>query len=266
MRKVEARSAIDEARLTELLTAVRPSLNMLLTLQSELQAALASPKGQSLYRESPAIWAGLYELPFLRYIALATVKLGLQQHLSMWAHSADLHATRLQLLAGNTPDPELPTDTAFGEVAALVISLIRNFIAKQHYGVYMNELVASVRDEGSKIAFLKAVRVDRSVLACPTFSAQLAEAELRRDRKFLGSVGSALKEPPKTWDVDEGALRIALQIIRDVGALDQLTPQIAYRLLCENTGLYRAQGDEPPEIGRAVQQECRDRSRMPSSA
>lgn len=240
---------ITEEQLVDLLQRIRPLLSLLIEQQAALQLVIHERQAENLLIAAPRTWAFLYERPFIDHISIAVLVLGLKDQLAQWASlpSDDLHRVRVRLLEGMEVTTELPSDIGMADVLVITTSLIRNLVAKQHYGLYINDLVFRVREFGDEDAFLKAVRVDRSVLACPTFAFVLSVAELATDQEFLSKVASAIKEPRKSWDLKKGAFRVALQIIRDTGALSWLSQDSAYRVLYLQTGLYQGRNGEPPD-------------------
>lgn len=101
----------------------------------------------------------------------------------------------------------------------LVVVLQRNVLSIMLHHRPLSSFVEEVRQgrEGSDDAFFKAVRLDRSILSCSTFSDRLARAELLQEKDFFLRLRSALKGPlKKHWEALQD-LRYAIAILRDMG-------------------------------------------------
>ena len=48
----------------------------------------------------------------------------------------------------------------------------------------LDALVDEAR-EGNDDSFLNAIRIDRSIITCPTFALRIAKAEIKNDKKFF---------------------------------------------------------------------------------
>jgi hypothetical protein len=119
-------------------------------------------------------WSFLYELsfPLLQVVTLAAM--GALEDLVAAAKGPDPLAAILGAIEKEMQD-ENPvvrkgaTAALFSEeeVLALVIATFRSMKSLALYGAYMSELVQRIRD-GSEKAFLDALRVDRTVITCPS--------------------------------------------------------------------------------------------------
>lgn len=99
------------------------------------------------------------------------------------------------------------------------VILQRNILSIMLFHRPLSALVDVVRQGGEDAdeAFFKAVRVDRSILSCPTFADRLAHAELISDKDFFLRLRSALKGPlEKHWESIKD-LRYAIALLREVG-------------------------------------------------
>lgn len=85
--------------------------------------------------------------------------------------------------------------------------------------------------------FFKAVRLDRSIITCPTFALRMARAELENDKSFFLHLRSALKGPSKKHWEAYNDLRYALYILRELG-FDQLSDAQLEDLLVHKLKLY----------------------------
>jgi hypothetical protein len=168
-------------------------------------------------------WAGIYERGFPEQIALLFVLLGWNGLLHEAAISSDPQERALCWCNdGGELDQwyEANKDTLeMRRLIWLAVVLQRNILSIMLYHRPLSSLVEQVRQgrEGSDDAFFKAVRIDRSILSCPTFSDRLARAELLDDKVFFLHLRSALKGPlKKHWEALHD-LRYAIAILREMG-------------------------------------------------
>lgn len=98
---------------------------------------------------------------------------------------------------------------------------------------------------GDDNAFFKAVRIDRSILTCPTFAARLARAEFRHESGFFKKLRYALKGKIEKQDARYHYLRFFLALLDELGVLDKLSMEDRYKLLAEDFRLYDRTGKDP---------------------
>jgi hypothetical protein len=186
-------------------------------------------------------WATAYELSFIESLALLFFALGRVGQLMEWATSPDPQQAALDSIRDDDID-----DWNGGEggkfkekhVVGLTVALQRNILSIMLYHRTLSDLVAEVRTSDEwKEPFFKAVRVDRSILSCPTFSDRLARAELENDKQFFIHLKSALKGPSKKhWEAYHD-LRYALCVLRELG-FDQMSDAQLEDLLVHQLKLY----------------------------
>lgn len=101
-------------------------------------------------------------------------------------------------------------------VIGLTVALHRNILSIMLFHRTLDKLVGEVR-AGKDDSFFLAVRIDRSILACPTFADRLARAELEGDKQFFIHLRSSLKGPSKKhWEMYKD-LRYALHMLGELG-------------------------------------------------
>lgn len=164
-------------------------------------------------------WANLYQLTLLEQIGLFFVVIGRAKLLHDIALSADPQQALIKWFDEDDLD-----DWAGGEggqfemkhVVAMVAALQRNILSIMLFHRSLNVLVDEARN-GNEDSFFKAVRVDRSILACDPFADRLAKAELANDKAFFLHLKSALKGPSKKhWEALHD-LRYSLAILKECG-------------------------------------------------
>lgn len=188
-------------------------------------------------------WAEIYEFGFTDQIAHLVTALGWTGLLRDAATSDD---PQERILQWGADSGELDQWYEANEETLekrrliwLVVVLQRNILSIMLYHRPLSALVAEVRQglEGSDDAFFKAVRVDRSILSCPTFSDRLAHAELLNEKAFFLRLRSALKGPlKKHWEALHD-LRYAIAILREMG-FDRLSDAQLEDLFVNKLKLY----------------------------
>lgn len=187
-------------------------------------------------------WAEVYELTFPEHLALLFFALGKAKKLMELREMEDPQEEALKWL-----DEDDEEDWNGGEggqfkkkhVVGLVVALQRTILSIMLYHRPLSTLVQQVKDRGEDAddAFFKAVRVDRSILTCPTFAARLAQAELINDKMFFLHLKSALKGPLKKHWESYRDLRYAMYMLRDLG-FDKMSDAQLEDLLVHKLKLY----------------------------
>lgn len=122
------------------------------------------------------------------------------------------------------------------ELIGLVVSLQRTILSIMIYQKTLNGLVEEVRQGNDKSLF-DAVRIDRTIMACPTFADRISKAELLRDKYFFQRLRNALKGPQqKHWQSYQD-LRYALYVLRNLG-FDKLSDDELENLLVHQLKVY----------------------------
>lgn len=173
-------------------------------------------------------WANLYQLTFLEQLGLFFVAIGRAKKL----HEIALSEDPQQALIKWSEEDDLD-DWAGGEggqfemkhVVAMVAALQRNILSIMLFHRSLNVLVEEARN-GNEDSFFKAVRVDRSILACDPFADRLAKADLANDKTFFLHLKSALKGPSKKhWEALHD-LRYSLAILKECGFINMSDAQL----------------------------------------
>lgn len=184
-------------------------------------------------------WADLYELSFQESLALLICALGCHQELHEAAQSDDPTQAAFSMFQ----DVEFENwkgglDGMFkmGDVVALFTVLQRNIHSIMFFHRTLDALVDEAR-EGSDDSFFNAVRIDRSIMTCPTFALRIAKAEIKNDKKFFIRLRSSMKGPSKKhWEAYKD-LRYAFYILRESG-FNQLSDEQLEDLLVHKLKLY----------------------------
>jgi hypothetical protein len=108
------------------------------------------------------------------------------------------------------------------DVLAILTAVFRSLKSLGLYGSYMSELVEQIRS-GSEAAFFHALRVDRTVIGCPScwlFAlTHLSRAEFFQDKRYLSRFISAVRGKPPSSLRTHRKLRVTLQFFLEAGLL-----------------------------------------------
>lgn len=184
-------------------------------------------------------WAAVYELPFHHQIALLFCALGRAQKLIDISKQPDPNQAALDWSENDDID-----DWNGGEggifqkkhIIGLTLALQRNILSIMLFHRTLDKMVEDVRS-GKVESLFQAVRLDRSIVACPTFADRIARAELENDKMFFRHLRSSLKGPSKKhWEAYKD-LRYALCMLRELG-FNQMSDAQLEDLLVHKLKLY----------------------------
>jgi hypothetical protein len=175
-------------------------------------------------------WAFLYELPYVQLLILLMAALGILDEFVQSVNSAVNPQEMVLDQIEREMDDDTPlewkggADGKFSEedVFAILTAVFRSLKSLGLYGSYMPELVEQVRN-GSETAFFHALRVDRTVITCPSVAlfamTRLSRAEFFQDKRYLAQFIGAMKgKPPKSLRTHR-KLRVTLQFLLEAGLL-----------------------------------------------
>ena len=208
---------------------------------AETQEALRSASNEKL-REilgDGIWWAPVYELSLTESLALLFYVLGEVDRLKSIAQLPDPQEV---LIRGMEEGTELEWDGGPGgkfrkaHVIALATALQRNVLSVMIYKQSLSSLIAEAR-EGNDDSLFKAIRVDRSVVSCPTAALRISKAELLQEKLFFIRLKSALKGPSKKYMEAYQGLRYSLVVLRELG-FDQLSDAQLEHLLVDVLKVY----------------------------
>lgn len=143
-----------------------------------------------------------------------------------------------------TPEEKEGLRPVLASVYALAFSLTNSFRALMTFGLYLNDLVAIVRNggAGAEKALLSAVKIDPTVIGCPSAIAYISQRTLQGDTKFFGKLSAAMKG--KLSDAEKNhfeKVRLILQVLHETGAKHLSGPDL-YQLFVQELEL--VEGDE----------------------
>lgn len=185
-------------------------------------------------------WAGVYEIPFIEHLALLLLAMDKVDFIHQAAQSGDPQQAVLDDF--DTPDDDDDWNGGWqgqfekADLIGLVVALQRTILSIMIYQKPLSTLVEEVR-QGNDDALFDAVRIDRSMVACPTFAARISKAELSRNNHFFLRLKKALKGPSQKHWQNYQDLRYALYVLRELG-IDKLSDDQLENLLVHQLKVY----------------------------
>ncbi|GIK26014.1 MAG: hypothetical protein BroJett006_22600 [Betaproteobacteria bacterium] len=213
-------------------------------------------------------WSHLYELPAKEHFITGMAALGAQDQLKQLAQSSNQIQEILYIAESLDEDEDEedwePTDEerealrkALGVVFAMTMSVLKSLRSLMVFGVYLNDLVALVRAGGAQgdKALLQAVKIDPTVLACPSVNARISRAILLDDHAFLAKVHRAMEgKLTKREQRNYQYMRIVLEVLHEAGA-PKLSQDDLYTLFVEELKLVRGERDaDEGDVANALRQ------------
>lgn len=200
----------------------------------------SSPKLSRLIQSPDFYWADIYDLPFNDQIGLLVCALGYADKLHQVATSDNPTAQAISWLdADDSSESWLGgTGGIFKEehVIGLTVVIQRNILSIMMFQRSIATLLEEARS-GNLSSLFNAIRVDRSIVACPSVAARIAKAELEQDEEFFDGLKKALNGPSKKYWASYQDLRYAMCLLRDMG-FDNLPDDLLEALLVSTLELY----------------------------
>lgn len=190
-------------------------------------------------------WAPVYEMPMSQHLALVVLAIdGGYDYLRSLAALPnpqrqildDLDTSRLDIDPDNWQGGHLGVFSK-QDLLGLCYSLQRTVLSIMLFQRSISALVEEVRESEDPTALFNAVRVDRTVVTCPTVADRIARAQFADDKTFFLHLRSALKGPQqKHWEHYKD-LRYSLAILRELG-FDKLSDAQLEDLLVHKLRVY----------------------------
>jgi hypothetical protein len=190
--------------------------------------------------EKDFYWAEVYEFTFIEHLSFLMMAMDKIDFLKESQNAPDPTQHFMDNLEVDD-DSELWTGGWNGifkkqDLIGLAFALQRTILSIMIYQKTMQTLVGEVR-QGNDDSLFDAVRIDRSIVACPTFAARIAKAEFLHDKQFFLRLVKAFKGPTKKYWQSYQDLRFALYTLRDLG-FDKLTDNQLVDLLVNQLKVY----------------------------
>lgn len=142
--------------------------------------------------------------------------------------------------------PSLP------EISAAFIAVQYSLWCVLYHGCFLNELIERVRSGDNK-ALTDAIKIDTSIIGCPTVVGKISKATRMQDKKFFAKLKAAIDgKKEKLSQVNFQKMRLVFEVLYEAGAL-RLTNKQLYQLFVEELRLYTANSK-----GGGVEKSLRD--------
>lgn len=202
-------------------------------------------------------WCYLYELPFKQHIGAVNAgtlegyaKILQEENLADWhrqlantpgqiAALPDVisqieHHFDAQELSKADAEEMLPTLAAY---LGMALSMYNSLRCVLYHGCFLNELIDRVRANDDKALF-DAIRIDPTVIGCPSVSNRISKAALLRDDDFFTKLKAAINGTQAKRDqANFQKMRLVLEILHEAGA-SRLSDAQLHELFVEELKLY----------------------------
>jgi hypothetical protein len=214
-------------------------------------------KRQEFEKDLPAdfTWSYLYELEYKQLMLLSLTCFGLlDKFIKAYQDGLDLNVYMMDEIALESEGDEDIAWTGGHEGKYSKADLMGVHYANECtwrclgiYGEFLNDLVKKVRNgrDENDDAFFNAVRIDRTVLTCPTFAARFARAQYFGEKKFMLRLLAAIKEKPHDALLVHQDMRNMLRVFEDLNALDSMSMKEADWLFVQELKTYQNAGSDP---------------------
>lgn len=206
----------------------------------------------------PFSWCHLYELPIKEHIVFALT--GIAQNFDGLIDPHQLIAWLKQLAVSKSQASEIPKvvtqiehhfnamEDPSKELAERMRPLLANTLGKSwsmyntlrcvlYHGCFLNDLIERVRAHDDKALF-DAIRIDPTVIGCPTASLRISKAALLNDEEFFDSLKNAINgKAAKRKQANFQKMRLVLEVLYEAGA-SRLSDTQLHELFVKELKLY----------------------------
>jgi len=146
-------------------------------------------------------WAWVYDFPFIVHLSIVVYAMNLGGWLSEVVVATDPQQRVLDdLRTGPQPSEDFHPDVPGQNGIGLVLSLIHTMQSIALHGRSLSALLQDAHENNDLDSLFRAIKIDRTVVTCPTVADRIAKAELQNDKKFFIKLSNAFKGPSnKEW-------------------------------------------------------------------
>lgn len=218
-----------------------PGLLKMLREMNEHIVSTPAAKFDSVMLGDYGHYSYVYELPFIQHVSLVVVGLNRLDEVTAMAASHDPQEAVLEQLRKRDEVDDAPQHPDFGEedIVTLAYSLGRSIQSMATYGRSISSLLQDVRENNNHDSLLKAIRMDRAIVGCPTAMKLIARAQIRDNKAFFKSLRSALAGPSKKEWAGLDQMRYAFVLLREMG-LNDLSEAALEELMVDKLQVYKA--------------------------
>lgn len=201
------------------------------------------------------LWCSLYELPAKEFFVWATIAVGGEDVLkTIVAAPNQIQAmpAAIDVALQEVDEWEPDADEAdvlrknLGVIYGVMMAVMNSFRCLLIFGHYLNDLVAMVRTQGPAADrwLFAAVKIDITVLGCPSVMARVSRAVMEDDQEFQKKLRKAMegkftKREQKTYQ----DMRLVLQVLHETGA-PKLSTDDLYTLFHDELNLVRSEAGD----------------------
>jgi len=207
----------------------------------------------------PFYWSHLYSRPLIELISYLVDGSGQKKWLSEIAGGPDPQRAVLDSIKAEIEgirsheSIDLPEDFKTEVYFPSLIAFYYTIESIWLYGYPMNDLVTKAAN-GSKKALFDAVRLDKSVVACPEIASRISLATMTEDVEFFDELKRALNGKPSRRQRFYGPLRYVLTLLSEDGTLESMSEKQRCNLLCYELELYSTNSTDPEKsLSRFIQ-------------
>lgn len=124
-------------------------------------------------------------------------------------------------------------------ISAAFIAVQYSLWCVLYHGCFLNELIERARNGDNK-ALIDAIKIDTSIIGCPTVVGKISKATRLQDVKFFAKLKSAINGKKEKLKQDNfQKMRLVFEVLYEAGA-QRLTDKQLYQLFVEELKLYTA--------------------------
>jgi hypothetical protein len=163
--------------------------------------------------------------------------LGLDTHILEALKTADPQAQVIKLMKDESFLPRPPEGFQLWNAINLVMSMERSLESLLVFGRYLNELVAA-GGQGDDASLFRAVRIDPTVVTCPSVAIRISGAVVTGDTAFLGALRRAMEGKTQKQARYLRKVRFAIQALREAG-MESLSDKRLIAVFDNTLGIYK---------------------------
>lgn len=212
----------------------------LITEAEETRQGMEEDKAKFLGEDvAPFVWCYLYELPIREHLSLALPSIA--QHLNGVLDPQQIMTWFNQLATSPSQVSEIPKvvdlvrqhfdgmEELSNEQAEKMRPLLANIFGNAwsmfntlrcvlYHGCFLNELVERMR-AGDDKALFDAIRIDPTIIGCPSVSLRISKAALLQDNRFFAKLKASINgKLAKREQANFQKMRLVLEVLHETGA------------------------------------------------
>lgn len=126
---------------------------------------------------------------------------------------------------------------ALAQVMGYGFSIYHSLNCVMYFGCFLNDLIEEVR-QGNDQALFNAIRIDRTVLGCPTVVERISQAALFQEETFFSKLKAAMNQKlNKREQANFQKMRMVCEVLMEAGA-SRLSDEQLRQLFVDELGLY----------------------------